>query len=1661
MKTRKRYVRAGAACLAALLTVQGMTLPVEADEEVKVRSNSQTQMSSDPEAVYVSNYGKSTDQRTINFDSNWKFNLGDVENAQTANFDDSKWRQVSLPHDYSIEQDYSKSMEAESGYLPGGTGWYRKSFTIDKAAEGKEIRVDFSGVYMNASVWVNGEKLGTHPYGYTPFSFDITDYVKYGEENTIAVKVENKTPSSRWYSGSGIYRSVNLTMTEKVHVDLEGTQITTENLKAEQDGTVNMDVRTQVVNDSEDEQAVTLTHTVFPKGEDESAAIGTVTTEAKTVASGESDEIEITLEAQSPALWSVDSPTLYTVRTEVKLGENTVDVYDTEYGFRYFDFDNNTGFSLNGQNTKLKGVCMHHDQGALGAKANARAIARQIEILKQMGCNTIRVTHNPAADELIQACNEQGMLVIDEAFDTWLYAKNGNSNDYAKWFNQTIDGENQILGAGDGMTWAQFDLTAMVKRGYNAPSIIMWSLGNEVMEGISGGVSNYPATAQKLVNWVKELDTTRPMTTGDNKLKANWSEAESIGNTLNAAGGTVGFNYCAGWQYDNWHKLHPEWLMYGSETASAINSRGIYNRINGGSQTSDKQLTSYDNSAVGWGSVASDAWYTTITRDYLAGEYVWTGFDYIGEPTPWNGTGAGSVGSWPAPKSSYFGIVDTAGFAKDSYYFYQSQWNDQVHTLHVLPAWNENVVYKDNSGKVPVVVYSDAASVELFFTPAGGERQSLGKKAFTQKTTAAGYTYQIYEGEDKNGTEHKNLYLTWKVPYADGTLEAVAYDADGLESAAATVTTYSVSDGTPEEKEIDSFWMSKTYYVKTGNIPVLPTTIETRYTDGSKESKAVTWDAIGEEMVQQSGNFNVQGQIEGHQVTVNVNVIDEVGGLLNYSTSTPVGTVPILPESRPAVLTDGTILTASFGVNWDDISADQFAEEGTVTVNGTADVLGDEIPVSATIRVQTEQITVGSSVSGKVMNLTQSIPEGEQSDTLSAIVDGSTTISDNTSGGANPTAWSNWQSSQNGNSKAEITFEYATQQRLGQIVMHFAKDSGSMRYPDAGTTEILVSEDGTNWNKLAVTETIGEESGRVKPYTYDFTPTTATFIKFKLTNASAPTGTRWKPCTALTEIELKVAQGSFVSNTTAKLEEVIVNGNPVPESALEQGSYSTPAIFAEVEAKAADNASVTILPTFNNIKKIIVESEDHNTRNVFEIRLGEETEETPESGDRDYPIGKLTAFAESEYNGSGTEGPAEYVLDEDEGTHWHTNWRTNEAQDVEKRWIGLELEEPAVLDAFRYYPRGGNMNGFVSEYKVQYKLNQEDEWTDIAGGTWDRTLEWKIAEFDEPVEAKYVRLVGIHTYAESGNDAHMAVAELRVREEDKRVDISAEDSQITVSVPEQTEVAKADEQNPVYPQVEVKRTVNGAEETLRYGVDYLLSYENNTAFGTGKVIVTGIVNYRGVVERTFEIVKKAPELSAVYIQSQPGKTVYKSGETFDPTGLSLKLVYDDDSEEELVYSEETAGLFGFEPGLDTALTEEVKEITVAYGGKSAVVFIGVESPEKPGPEKPDPENPTPEKPNPEKPNPEDPKPGNGSGSENNGGTGSGSGSNSNNGSSGGNNTVNNIINNNNNNNSNSSNKNSGKVQTGDRNNLVFPLIGMTAAILAIATVLIIRKKKRL
>ena len=612
------------------------------------------------------------------------------------------------------------------------------------------------------------------------------------------------------------------------------------------------------------------------------------------------------------------------------------------------------------------------------------------------------------------------------------------------------------------MTWAQFDSRATINRGKNAPSIIMWSLGNEIQEGAGG--SGYNTKATDLIRWAREVDTSKELTIGSNAVKnevntvvnnpnAREGEHIDIAKQLTAVGGTSGTNYSGGGSYDQIHAKYPNWYLYGSETASHVNSRGVYYKTGG--DTSNQDLTSYDKSAVGWGATASSAWYDVITRDFVFGEYVWTGFDYIGEPTHWNGTTAGAQGTWPSPKNSFFGIIDTAGLPKDNYYFYQSQWNDEVNTLHVLPAWNQDVVV---SGNVPIVVYSDAAAVELFFTGTDGVRTSLGKKTFTQKTTDAGYTYQIYEGEGKSGTAHENMYLTWYKAFEEGTIEAVAYDKDGsvitdtvgrssvtttgeeakvsakvdratitadgkdlayitvditdadgnivpdaknnvkftfegegvlvgvdngnqtdhqsyqddnrkayngsliaivqstkdagtftvkatstgLEPASVTVTTVAADEDASAAVEVESFYMSKNYYVKTRSTVELPTTIETRYTDGTKADLTVVWDEITET----EGTFGVSGLVDGkYSVSVVVNMIDEVATLLNYSTTTSIGQAPVLPDARPAVLVDGEILNVSFPVTWDDIDASAYAQAGTFVVNGAASVLGQAIDV--------------------------------------------------------------------------------------------------------------------------------------------------------------------------------------------------------------------------------------------------------------------------------------------------------------------------------------------------------------------------------------------------------------------------------------------------------------------------------------------------------------------------------------------------------------------------------------------------------------------------------------------------------------------------------------------------------------------------------------------
>ena len=1628
--------------------------------EDATRSDSTTQMSSTPEVVYSSAVD-SKQNRTSDFDANWKFMLSDSVQAQDPTFDDSAWQQVDLPHDYSITQKYSQSNEAESAYLPGGTGWYRKSFTIDRDLAGKRIAINFDGVYMNATVWFNGVKLGTHPYGYSPFSFDLTGNAKFGEENTIVVKVENRLPSSRWYSGSGIYRDVTLTVTDGVHVGNNGVAIKTPSLATQNGGDVTMNLTTKVANDTKAAANITLKQTVFPKGGKTDAAIGTVTTASKSIAAGASADVTSTITAASPKLWSIKNPNLYTVRTEVLNGDTVLDTYDTEYGFRWTGFDATSGFSLNGEKVKLKGVSMHHDQGSLGAVANRRAIERQVEILQKMGVNSIRTTHNPAAKALIDVCNEKGVLVVEEVFDMWNRSKNSNTEDYGKWFGQAIAGDNAVLGGDKDETWAKFDLTSTINRDRNAPSVIMWSLGNEMMEGISGSVSDFPATSAKLVAWTKAADSTRPMTHGDNKIKANWNESNTMGDNLTANGGVVGTNYSNGANYDKIRTDHPSWAIYGSETASAINSRGIYNRTTGGAQSSDKQLTSYDNSAVGWGAVASSAWYDVVQRDFVAGTYVWTGFDYLGEPTPWNGTGSGAVGSWPSPKNSYFGIVDTAGFPKDTYYFYQSQWNDDVHTLHILPAWNENVVAKDSGNNVPVVVYTDAAKVKLYFTPKGStEKQLIGEKSFTKKTTAAGYTYQVYEGTDKDSTAHKNMYLTWNVPWAEGTISAEAYDennrlipegstegnasvtttgeaaklkadadrktitadgkdlsyievdvtdanghivpdaanrvtfdvkgagklvgvdngsspdhdsyqadnrkafsgkvlaivqstkeageitvtakADGLQSSTVKIATTAVP-GTSTEKTVRSFYYSRNYYVKTGNKPILPSDVEVRYSDGTSDRQNVTWDAVSDDQIAKAGSFSVAGTVAGQKISVRVTMIDEIGALLNYSASTPVGTPAVLPGSRPAVLPDGTVTSANFAVDWTKPADTVYNTAGTVKVPGTATVFGKEFKVTATIRVQRSQVTIGSSVSGNALRLTQNIPADKQSDTLDAIKDGSTTVDANTGGGANPSAWTNWAYSKAGHNTAEITFEYATEQQLGQIVMYFFRDSNAVRFPDAGKTKIQISADGKNWTDLAATETIAaqESSDRVKPYTYDFAPVGATFVKVTVTNAdtTTPSGV---VCAGLTEIELKTATSKFVTNTSAALSSLTVNGTKVSDSVLAAGSYNTPAIIADVKAEGEGNASVTVLPAHDNVIRVITESEDHVTRKTFTINLGTEQEFPADSDVRDYPAADMTVTAGSEQtSGTATEGPKKFAVDGNTSTYWHSNWTPTTVNDL---WIAFELQKPTKLDALRYLPRpAGSKNGSVTEYKVQVS-DDGTNWTDAGSGTWTTDYGWKLAEFNRPVTTKHVRLKAVHTYADSGNDKFMSASEIRLRKAVDTTDISG----ATVTVPAKLTVDQVDADHPAtFATKDV--TVTLGDATLRYGVDYLLDYAGNTAVGKATVTVRGIDKYSGTVAKTFTIELKdapapKPTLTSVSVKTKPSKLTYVVGDAFDPAGLVLQLNYDDDSTGTVTWNTQTAGDFTFKPALDAKLKVTDKTVTVTYQGKSAVIDITVSQP---------------------------------------------------------------------------------------------------------------------
>jgi len=635
-----------------------------------------------------------------------------VNEAQNPDYNDSKWRQLNLPHDWSIEGSFSKDNPAgvSGGALPGGIGWYRKTFTLPVSDKGKEVFVDFDGVYRDSEVWINGHYLGKRPYGYSSFRYEMTKYLNYGDQkNVIAVRVDNsKQPNSRWYSGSGIYRNVWLVTTNKVHVGHWGTYITTPMVNDQQAYVL---IQTKVRNNESTNSDATLYTTIYDADGNKVAESNSKEAIPNDTASEFTQDIEV----KNPHLWSTVDPYLYKAVSKVVSGSDTLDQYTTPFGIRYFRFDAKKGFYLNGKHIKIRGVCDHHDLGPLGAAINTRAIQRQFEILKGMGVNALRTSHNPPAPEVLELADQMGILVMDEAFDMWKIPK--------RKYDYHLDWDK----------WHKRDLQDMVLRDRNHPSIIIWSIGNEIPEqGDPSGIT----IARELAGIVRNLDTTRPITSNLNH--------PSPDNYLIRSGALdlIGFSYHQN-TYTDFPKEFPGKKFIGSETTSALETRGHYDMPSDSirrwptrwdrpftSGNPDNTVSAYDNVSAPWGSTHEETLKLIEKYDYLSGMFVWTGFDYLGEPTPYG---------WPS-RSSYFGIVDLAGFPKDSYYLYKSLWTDKP-VLHIFPHWNWK-----NGQTIDVWAYTNCDEVELYLN---------GKPLGTRKMTG-----------DK-------MHLMWRVKYEPGTLKAV------------------------------------------------------------------------------------------------------------------------------------------------------------------------------------------------------------------------------------------------------------------------------------------------------------------------------------------------------------------------------------------------------------------------------------------------------------------------------------------------------------------------------------------------------------------------------------------------------------------------------------------------------------------------------------------------------------------------------------------------------------------------------------------------------------------------------------------------------------------------------------------------------------------------
>ena len=686
-------------------------------------------------------------REVINFNKDWKFclNIEEGLNPSAPEFNDRCWRTLNLPHDWAIEGDFDEHNPSGTGggALPGGIGWYRKTFTVSKKDQGQIISIEFDGVYMNSSVYINGHLLGTRPYGYISFSYDLTPYINWVGENVIAVRVDNSDqPNSRWYSGCGIYRDVRIVKLNPVHIPEWGTFVTSQ---INSDGTATILVRYKLVNHNSIEDDFIVSHTIWDDKE-KLPIRAQISRNIHVSKTSFIQEWTDTILLKYPKLWSLDDPFMYSMITKIKLNGKNIDSYSTPFGVRSIEFRADSGFYLNGEHVRINGVCNHHDLGCLGAATNERAIERQLQILKAMGCNGIRCSHNPPSPILLDLCDRMGFLVMDEAFDMWRRRK--TDRDYARFFDD----------------WYERDLTDLVVRDRNHPSIVLWSIGNEVLEQWSDAKADTLSLEQanlilnmghsadqlaqegemtvnslitaRLAGIIKNLDPTRPVTAGCNE--------PSPGNHLFRSGAidVIGYNY-HNQNVPAVPRLFPGKPFIITESVSALMTRGFYE------MPSDKLMTrparwdrpyfnetfscsAYDNVRTPWGSHHEDNLIFLNSQPFVAGQYIWTGFDYIGEPTPYG---------WPA-RSSYFGIVDLAGFPKDIYYLYQSEWTDTP-VLHLFPHWN----WTPGEQIDMWCYYNNADEVELYIN---GKSQGVRSK------------------------DADHLHVVWNVTFEPGTVKVVA-----------------------------------------------------------------------------------------------------------------------------------------------------------------------------------------------------------------------------------------------------------------------------------------------------------------------------------------------------------------------------------------------------------------------------------------------------------------------------------------------------------------------------------------------------------------------------------------------------------------------------------------------------------------------------------------------------------------------------------------------------------------------------------------------------------------------------------------------------------------------------------------------------------------------